>query len=317
MKNIDVLLATYCGEKFVKEQIVSVLKNFERVPQYNARIIISDDGSTDNTINIINESFWRDKRVIIANDKRLGGVKHNFNFLINNTDADYVFFCDQDDVWLPEKISTFMAAFSAESNDKIPLLVHSDLCVTDGELNPIHPSMFEYQKINKTPSFENIVVSNSITGCVAAINKPLLSLIQHSRVSESIMHDWYAGLIAAAFGRIVFIPQSLILYRQHGSNQVGAQKFTLRKIFDPSFYMKTFHSIKLTRLQAIVFLDDFSQTLDTHKHKALESYISSFDKGFLLRLRMCFFRGFTKYGASRTCAFIFFYVFLGYKIIHI
>lgn len=314
MKNIDILLATYNGEKFVKEQISSIIENLDKISGYNSRILISDDGSTDGTISIINENFGCDRRVLVINTNRLGGVKNNFNFLINNTDADFVFFCDQDDFWLPDKVSVFLKEFNIEKNYQLPLLIHSDLCVVDINLQPIHESMFEYQKLNKAPSFENAIVSNSITGCVAAINKPLLHLLKKSHLGDSIMHDWYAGLIASAFGKIIFIQRSLILYRQHGNNQVGAQKFTLKKIFSSHFYMKTFNSINLTRLQAKNFLGDFSDTLEPEKYNALESYINSFDMGIVYRMKLFFFRDFTKYGLSRSCAFFLFYVFLGGKM---
>ncbi|PLN98221.1 glycosyltransferase, partial [Klebsiella michiganensis] len=130
MIKIDVLLATYNGSKFVKEQIASVLTNFDKLSGVNCRLLVSDDGSSDNTVTIINELERDDSRITLVDKAKKGGVRQNFNYLINNCDADYIFFCDQDDLWLPNKMSIFLDRFLLIEKDYTgPVLVHSDLCV--------------------------------------------------------------------------------------------------------------------------------------------------------------------------------------------
>ncbi|BBQ88598.1 TPA: glycosyltransferase family 2 protein [Klebsiella quasipneumoniae subsp. quasipneumoniae] len=313
MIKIDVLLATYNGSKFVKEQITSVLANFDKLPGVNCRLLISDDGSSDDTIAIINELELVDSRIILIDKTKKGGVRQNFNYLINNCDADYVFFCDQDDLWLPNKMSIFLDRFLLVEKDYSgPVLVHSDLCVADKNLSPMNISMFEYQKINKMPSFTELIISNSITGCVMACNRTLICEIKKSHISNSIMHDWYVGIYAAAYGRISFIDSSLILYRQHGGNQVGAKSFSTKDIFNfvgiKDKLADARLSVQKTHEQAKLFYNDFGNDLEPNKRKDLHDYIDSFDTNFLCRLKLFSQRGFRKTGRLRN--FIFFLVYI-------
>ncbi|HED2737217.1 glycosyltransferase family 2 protein [Klebsiella michiganensis] len=313
MIKIDVLLATYNGSKFVKEQIASVLTNFDKLSGVNCRLLVSDDGSSDNTVTIINELERDDSRITLVDKAKKGGVRQNFNYLINNCDADYIFFCDQDDLWLPNKMSIFLDRFLLIEKDYTgPVLVHSDLCVADKNLSPVNISMFDYQKINKRPSFTELIVSNSVTGCVMACNRSLLNDIKNSQISNSIMHDWYVGIYAAAFGRISFIDNSLILYRQHGGNQVGAKSFSTKDIFNIVGVKDKLSAARLsvqkTHEQAILFFDEFGEKLESDKRKDLQDFIASFHTDFLCRLKLFLRRGFRKTGRLRNCIFFLVYV---------
>lgn len=311
MQKIQVLLATYNGAKYITEQINSVLLNFKKIPEYDCSILISDDNSTDQTVNLIKSEFGNNSEVRIISTERKGGVRNNFTYLIKNSDADYIFFCDQDDLWLPEKLRIFLDEFlrHASINNR-PLLIHSDLCVSDSTLSPIHTSMFKYQKLNNNPSFSNLIVSNSITGCVLGINKALVNILKESSINQSIMHDWYIGLIASCFGKVVYIPKSLILYRQHENNQVGAKKFTFADVFNFSKIDGIKKSIKLTKEQANLFLSDFGMKLDKSNYRILEDYISSFEKSFVQRCTIFFKHKLYKHGAIRNSIFFVFFVFL-------
>ncbi len=315
MKKIQVLLATYNGSKYVIDQINSILMNFKWVPEYDCSILISDDLSSDETIQLIKDNFFNTPGVNIISTSRKGGVRNNFTFLINHADGDFIFFCDQDDLWLPSKLRVFMDEFTqCSSLDNEPLLIHSDLCVTDSILSPIHTSMFEYQKLNKAPSFSNMIVSNSITGCVLGINKALLNILKNSSISKSIMHDWYIGLIASSFGKIIYIPKSLILYRQHENNQVGAKKFSFHEMLSLAKIKKIKQSIWLTKSQADLFLSDFEGDLDKSNAEILKAYVSSFDRSIFLRCLIFFKYGIYKYGFVRNIIFFIFFVFFASSI---
>lgn len=310
MKKIQVLLATYNGSKYVIDQINSILMNFKWVSEYNCSILISDDSSSDETIQLIKNNFSNIPGVNIISTSRKGGVRNNFTFLINYADGDFIFFCDQDDLWLPSKLRVFMDEFNQRSAlNNEPMLIHSDLCVTDSILSPIHTSMFEYQKLNKAPSFSNMIVSNSITGCVLGINKRLLNILKKSSINKSIMHDWYIGIIASSFGEIIYIPKSLILYRQHENNQVGAKKFSFYEMLSLEKIQNIKQSIWLTKAQAELFLSDFDGQLDKNNEKILKAYISSFDRNILSRCLTFFKYGFYKYGFARNIVFFIFFVF--------
>ena len=145
--------------------------------------------------------------------------------MLESADDDYVMFCDQDDVWCPDKIEKTLASMKkAESeNGDIPILVHGDLSVVDSSLNVISSSFFEYQRLyqNKV-SLPALLVQNYVTGCTVMINRALKQKCSPIP-KECIMHDWWLGLVAAVYGKIVCINEPLLLYRQHSGNQVGAK----------------------------------------------------------------------------------------------
>ncbi|MCL1031417.1 glycosyltransferase family 2 protein [Serratia sp. arafor3] len=314
-KTIQVLLAAYNGAEFLNEQINSVLLNFDKLSGFDCQLLISDDKSSDDTSSILSDYSEKDSRVRFLDGNRKGGVKDNFNFLIMAATADYIFFCDQDDLWLPNKISIFISKFNEVETSDLPILLHSDLCVSDKNLSPINVSMFAYQKINKDPTFSDLIVSNSVTGCVMAINKSLLTIVQGCNVSKSIMHDWYIALIASAFGKIHFIPSALILYRQHGNNQVGAKSFSIKDGLNKNIFEKSLKSLTSTKKQAEIFLADFDIDISDSHRCALESYIGSFNKSFFNRLHLFITGRVRKYGYTRNIMFLLMYVFFcGKKI---
>lgn len=303
-------MSTYCGEKFINEQLDSIIINVAKLDmRYKVDIIISDDASTDNTVNIINDKKIIYPDIYILDKARKGGAIKNFSYLIKNvsTDYDYFFFSDQDDFWLPHKLAKFLAFF--EQNDsEIPTLLHSDLMIVDSELFPIAKSMFQFQKLNKSPTFSNLVVQNSVTGCVMAINKPLLLLAQKSRIDLSIMHDWYLALIASAFGKIHFIDLPTILYRQHSSNEVGAKKYSyLQHFYKLSNlrinYQKAIASQNKVLKQAQLFLEDFSAELSEDHQQALQNYVRYYDLSFWGKWRLLK-QGYRKFGLVRNLIYI-------------
>ncbi|ATM20273.1 glycosyltransferase family 2 protein [Raoultella ornithinolytica] len=318
MKKVDVILATYNGDRYIAEQISSILLNFDKLTDYSCRLLISDDSSNDNTVDVINKFINSDERVILIDIQKKGGVKENFYHLIAKADADYVFFCDQDDFWLPEKMRVFLEQFEIlendhSANDKKPILIHSDLCVADHVLSPIHRSMFSYQKLNKNPVFSELLVSNSITGCVMACNKSLMNIAKKNDLTKAIMHDWYIGLLASCYGRIHFIDKPLILYRQHGNNQVGAKEFTLNGLLNIknliSVFRRAKQSVRKTKEQAEFFLIN-NEFMISNERKILEDYISSFSKSFLSRGKLFFTGGIRKKGFLRNIMFFVIYVFV-------
>lgn len=313
MISIEILLATYNGEKYIRDLIHS-LWLLHRPNGTNIRVLVSDDGSTDGTLSIVeglqkrlcNDSF----HINIISGERVGGVLNNFKRLIDNSDADYSFFCDQDDFWLPNKLELFMTEFNLSSSEK-PILVHSDLCVVDKYLHPKQISMFDYQVINKNPTVKSLLVQNSVTGCVMALNRCAMTLLKNATLSKSIMHDWYAAILVSTFGEIRFIPESTILYRQHDSNQLGAKKLSLLGCINDGEWRKKYDnailSIKKTREQAIVLLQDFGSEMTPSQRSVIESYIHSFERNYFERVNMLF-HGFRKKGVVRN--FFFFHIYL-------
>lgn len=233
---IAILLATYNGEQYLREQLDSLLaQTCQDWVTY-----IHDDGSTDQTMALIEEYAERyPQKFIKVDGVSTGGAKKNFFYLLSCVDAPYLMCCDQDDVWLPDKIEVTFQAMkqieqectdSGKQEKEIPLLVFTELRVVDGQLNTIAERMSEIQQLEcHRKRVEDIVVQNHVTGCTMMINRCLLRMMngcnpQHAiDLDQVIMHDWWCALIAAEYGQIKFIEQPTILYRQHGDNSVGAK----------------------------------------------------------------------------------------------
>lgn len=222
---VDILLATYNGEQFLKEQIESILgQTYE-----NFRLIIRDDGSTDGTAAII-ESYakrYPSKIYLLPCDARLG-IKGNFSALMASSKANYILFADQDDVWERQKVELTLKKMQAMETDystQCPLLVHTDLKVVDGSTNVISLSFWEYSNLKPihNKSLGRLLIQNVVTGCATMVNRPLLQLA-YPVPDGGVMHDWWLALVAAAFGQIGEVPEATVLYRQHGKNALGAKK---------------------------------------------------------------------------------------------
>lgn len=224
METVEILLATYNGEKYIRQQIDSILNQ-----DYNEWVIRAcDDASKDATYDILLEYKERypDKFLIHKNQVGFGSAKLNFMNLIKNSTGRYVMCCDQDDVWLPNKISLTLEEMKRNEDENMPVLVHTDLKVVDAELNVKSESFFEYSKLNKYPTYRELLIQNSITGCTMMMNRPLIELLKEElNMSHILMHDWVAALVASATGKIGFVDSPTMLYRQHGVNSVGAKQY--------------------------------------------------------------------------------------------
>lgn len=250
-KKIYILLATYNGEEYLSEQIDSLLAQTYN----NWKLWIHDDYSSDKTVYIIQKYLEEhpDKMMFLDDNIKCGGAKENFSHLLNSIDDDfdYLMFCDQDDVWLENKIDvTLRKMLQTETlYSSKPILVHSDLIVTDSKLNTIDTSMFAYQKLNFkfAEDIKELGISNCITGCTMMINNILFHLSKNIP-NEAIMHDWWIGLLCLKNNGIIeFEKKSTILYRQHHSNTVGSIKFNI--LFILKKLLKTINSIKLLKKQ--------------------------------------------------------------------
>ena len=262
---LAILLASYNGEKYIASQIDSILEQtFSSWELY-----IHDDGSKDGTVEIIRkyEKNYPEK-IHLLDYPPTGGARNNFFSMMSKVTADHIMFCDQDDVWCSDKIEkTISAMEKAEKENGIdmPILVFGDLYVVDEELKIISGSMNRYQKLDpERIRPEQLMLQNVVTGCTMMINKSLAQLSEKcSDISNVIMHDWWCALIAARFGRLVYIDSPMLYYRQHNDNSIGASHFglsyILEKLSKPSGIRR---SLKNTRIQAKCFSESFSLDKD-------------------------------------------------------
>ncbi len=220
---VFIVMSTYNGERHLGEQLESLVSQTE--PRW--QLLVRDDGSTDGTVSLLRRYAQIDRRITLCDDESGNlGVVGSFSKLLQNArhrGAQRVMLCDQDDVWLPGKVEWTLTAMSAaeQAHPGLPLLVHSDLMVVDADNRLINGSMWAYSGINpRLNDLSRLLVQNTVTGCTAMLNAPLLERI--GLIPESaLMHDWWIALVASSTGKIVVLPQPTIRYRQHGSNVAG------------------------------------------------------------------------------------------------
>lgn len=215
---VSVAIATYNGEKYVKEQINSILDNLEEYDE----IIVSDDGSTDETIDIIKS--LHDKRIKIIEGPRKG-IKQNFANAIEHTSGDIIFLADQDDVWLDGKVDKVLNVF--EENEEITLVVHNAKIVND-KLEEIPPyNTFEWRKSKK--GILNNIWKNTYIGCCMAFREELKEKILPIP-NDIEMHDQWIGIINETNSKSLFLNEELIEYRRHDSNNSEMSHYPLKKM---------------------------------------------------------------------------------------
>lgn len=235
-EKVDILLATYNGEKYIKEQIESILNQTYK----NIQIIISDDCSKDGTRQILKEYEKNDKIKVFYQEKNLGYVK-NFEFLLKQAESNLYMLSDQDDVWKKEKVEKTVEKLQKENLD----LVFGDLEVVDENLNTLYKSYNQYMhlthKIKKyCKDYRLQYLYNCMTGCTMLSKKEWIDKILPCPLdSKYVIHDYWIGLIIALNGKVGYLSEPYILYRQHGTNQVGTKKASkqydeLKKVRDLS-----------------------------------------------------------------------------------
>jgi glycosyltransferase involved in cell wall biosynthesis len=232
-----VLLATFNGEQHLAEQLASLQNQTYRAFHIFAR----DDGSKDDTVNLLQAyAAHPDASIsLLPTASTPLGPCRSFGVLLEHVlrhapSVRYFAFCDQDDYWLPRKLSTSIERLrAAERRDpEQPILLRSDLAVVGPGLEPIAPSFWERAKMDPLETrLSQLVFRNTSLGCASVFNRNLAQLAT-PLPREAVMHDWWVSLIAAAAGTIVTVPESLIQYRQHHANTVGSGDGRLRRLLD-------------------------------------------------------------------------------------
>lgn len=280
---VEIVLASYNSERYIGEQIESILAQTAQ----GWHLTVQDDRSSDRTVEIV-ESYrvvYPDKIALRVNSRNLGGSKYNFYDLLLGADAEYVMTCDHDDVWLPNKVEQTLAVMrdlEGQYGTECPLLVHTDLKVADSGLNVTAGSMFFQQSLDSSrKALAELLVQNNITGCTMMVNRALLSMLSPEIPPNLIMHDWWCGLIAAAFGGIGFVAEPTILYRQHGDNQVGAKNarslgYNARRA---AKFQDARRVLVETYLQAGDFAAQFQDRLSSSQLELLRAYADMGEKG--------------------------------------
>lgn len=222
---IHILLSTYNGERYLKEQLDSIIAQ----TYTDWRLFVRDDGSTDDTLRIVEQYAEKDDRIrIIDNGNANVGAMRSFEYLLKQCDgAEYYAFADQDDVWRSDKLTLSLDVI--QQAEKVhsgkPIVVHTDLQVVDENMIEIAPSFWHYSNIQADlldAHIRYLAICNSVTGCAMLFNKAARDC-SLPMSADAYMHDaWLALMTAYHGGYVLPVHQTPVAYRQHGDNVLGA-----------------------------------------------------------------------------------------------
>lgn len=219
MKKLQILMSTYNGEKYLREQLDSILQqDCEKKGLAMWQLFVRDDGSSDSTQEILREYALKyPEKIQWFQGKNRGVIRSFFELLLKAKKADYYAFSDQDDYWMPDKMSCAIQVIE-KHGESVPFLYCCRPKFVDADLNSI-PSVTKRSKMR--PSFGNALIENIVTGCTSVMNDVLRDLLVIQLPNFTVMHDRWFYLVAACFGKVYYDETPHICYRQHGGNVVG------------------------------------------------------------------------------------------------
>ena len=230
-----IVMSVYNGALYLSEQIESI--RAQSVADW--LLLVRDDGSVDGSVEIVQNYGAIDDRIrLILDDDGNLGAQVSFSKLISDAldiNARYISFCDQDDVWLPDKLHVSMRRMKeleSMHGPHVPTLVHTDLYIVDENLDVRCDSYMRFENIADPhhPCIASLLVQNYVVGCTVMVNAALASKAR-SIPRNVRMHDWWLAALAATIGSVSYVPQATIKYRQHGRNTLGAGGFL--QLFNP------------------------------------------------------------------------------------
>ena len=262
-KKIDILMATYNGEKYLVEQLDSIINQ----TYHNWNLLIRDDNSTDKTLEIIQNYHKKDKRIKILKDNKGNlGIVRNFEELLKSSESEFIMFSDQDDIWVENKLDMYLKMIEKIKNKGF--MIHSDAILFDKNKSNILKDTFISKKaINR--GLENVFFNYFVQGATILISKEIKNFILPFP-KEVYLHDRYIHLISELFFERIFVNKALIYYRQHGDNQIGA-KNTIRELL-----LKRYFDERDRQLIKIIY-NKYGSLLTEDKKKLIEEYFKITD----------------------------------------
>ena len=290
MGKVNILLATYNGETYIRKLLDSLVRQSWK----DFVCYIHDDGSSDRTVAICREYCGNDpERFVLLDYPKTGGAKANFLSLMKYADGDYVFFCDQDDVWLPDKIEKMVQAAEKTGGE---CLVFCDLKVVDASLNTLSDSFMAASRVHpEQMNYRNTLIKSGIPGCAMMVTRGIMENASKLQDPEKIvMHDWWVILTALMTdAEIVFVNEPLVLYRQHEENAVGSSKtgtmdrarIQMKRVMNGTLRAEKKQDFERIREQAKALLDYGIGTEE--KCRFVRDFLENGEKSKLSRIRFC------------------------------
>lgn len=265
---VAILMSTYNGAKYLKDQLQSIINQ----SYSNWHLYIRDDGSSDETVEIIKSYAKKDSRISIIYDTlgNIGSVR-SFFYLLEQVDSNFYMFSDQDDYWKQDKIQKSILLLKQHNHKRKPICVYTNLQIVDDNLEG------NELLLTKTwQDFPKLFFTNNLYGCTMLFNNFLKEKIKFNRLNYDniYVHDWWLALVCAIFGEIYYLDEPTILYRQHYGNQIGATSkninVLIKRLFSKSKDEKSLQS-------TILFAEELEKLYGAElKSSNIQGYVKNY-----------------------------------------
>jgi glycosyltransferase involved in cell wall biosynthesis len=291
--NIDVVLSTYNGATYLREQLDSICRE-----PCELTINIRDDGSSDDTIDVVEEEYIRagGSNVSLVRGCNVG-VKRSFSQLLEKSSGDYVFLSDQDDVWIPGRSKLMIDALveleREAGGQSVPCLVFTDAKVVDSNLSELCESFWRWEGLNPSTGIRlnRLFLQNVAPGCTMLVNRALLDAALPVP-EQALMHDWWLMLVATVFGRVSYVSEATVLYRQHSKNTVGAHRHGMASMVAKRHTARA--KLKMVLNQVLAFRERYGLNIPAHNRMLVDEFLHMFEVGFFGRRIIMLRYGFIK-----------------------
>lgn len=296
--HVHIVMATYNGEKYIREQLDSLLSQTYQ----NISVEICDDGSTDMTLAIAKEYCAEDSRVSLVENEKNQGYVRNFLHGIKRSEADYVMLCDQDDIWNADKVAITLSAMQGAEQEMpgVPILVYTDAMNYDSrtkkDIGRFHKASHLQVKKVDTP---HLFMENKCIGCTIMLNRSLVMCVE-DMPEEIRVHDWWLALIAAHFGQIVYVDKATLRYRQHDDNMIGGDSYHSYVQERASRLQEQRQVLHKTYEQAAAFLRCYRDKMNDEQIRVAEKFASMEQANWFVRRKRVICDGYRKSGLLRN-----------------
>ena len=291
---VDILMATYNGEKYIKNQLLSLQQ--QTFSDWN--LLIRDDGSTDKTLDIIQDFKKYDSRIKIIETDGVKGIGPGRNFLelTKCSLSKYVIFCDQDDIWFEKKLELLVEKAEQQFEENIPCLIYCDAygySDVEGVISINSVSYYHAKMLN-----EFLFFNSGYQGCSILFNHRLCNMLASYRAEYFYMHDDIASLLAHTFGKVFFLNKQLMLYRQHTSNVTGNIAYGLINKLKRATAINSYVVSARHYREKASFYEAYNEDLTQEQKNIFQAYLRYPYCSLIRRIGIILFYGFSL-GGSR------------------
>lgn len=294
--SVHIVMATYNGEKFLREQLDSLLCQSYK----DITIEICDDGSSDGTLAIAKEYCQKDARIFLHENEANEGYVRNFLKGVRRSVAPYIMLCDQDDIWQKDKVERTLAKMKQVEETDVPVLVYSDAINFDSDTGREMGRFHKTSHLNtKKVDTAHLFMENKCIGCTVMVNRKMQNYL--SDLPKQIrVHDWWMALICSHFGKIEYLAEPTLLYRQHRGNIIGGDTYGDYVKERLSKVEQQRDVLRKTYRQAAAFLNCFRKQMSKEQIRIAEQFAQMENAGWFGKRKRMIANGFYKSGFVRN-----------------